>query len=106
MTTDLELSCMLVTEPPVTDAGFRYRVLAEACARQQRVAARRKAMMVIAVFTLAGLFFGVLEQLGLGLSVSTPLMSVVCLAAVAFETVAWVNDRRSLILTGFRQLAG
>jgi len=46
----------------------------------------------------------VLELLGLGASVSTALMSVVCLSAVAFETVAWANERRSLILGGVRLL--
>ena len=78
--------------------------LAETCARQQRVAARRKALVVCSVFTLAGLCFAVLDLLGLGASVSSPLMSVVCLSAVAFETVAWVNERRSLILGGVRVL--
>jgi hypothetical protein len=104
MTSDLELYCALSVEPPETDAAFRFKVLAETCARQQRVAARRKALVVCSVFTLAGLCFAVLDLLGLGASVSTPLMSVVCLSAVAFETVAWVNERRSLILGGVRVL--
>lgn len=104
MTSDLDLRCALSIEPPETDAAFRFKVLAETCARQQRIAARRKALVVCSVFTLAGLCFAVLDLLGLGASVSTPLMSVVCLAAVAFETVAWVNERRSLILGGVRLL--
>ena len=104
MTSYLELYCALSVEPPETDAAFRFKVLAETCARQQRVAARRKALVVCSVFTLAGLCFAVLDLLGLGASVSSPLMSVVCLSAVAFETVAGVNERRSLILGGVRVL--
>ena len=104
MTRDLELYCALSVEPPASDAAFRYKVLAETCARQQRAAARRKALFVCGVFTFAGLCFAVLDLLGLGASVSTPLMSVACLAAVAFETVAWVIERRSLILGGVRLL--
>lgn len=104
MTSDLDLRCALSIEPPETDSAFRFKVLAEACARQQRIAARRKALFVCGVFTFAGLCFAVLDLLGLGASVSTPLMSVVCLAAVAFEAAAWVNDRRSLILGGVRLL--
>lgn len=104
MTRDLELYCALSVEPPASDADFRFRVLAETCARQQRAAARRKALLVCGMFTFAGLCFAVLDLLGLGATVSTPLMSVVCLSAVAFETVAWVNERRSLILGGVRVL--
>ena len=61
-------------------------------------------MFVFGVFTFAGLCFAVLDLLGLGASASMPLMSVACLAAVAFETVAWANERRSLILGGVRLL--
>lgn len=106
MTSDLDLSCALVMDVPETDADFRFRVLREACARQQRRVARRKAAYVLAIFTLAGLGFGVLEQLGLGASVSTPLMGAVCLSAVAFEFVAWANERRSVLLAGMRIILG
>ena len=104
MKSDLDLSCALVMDVPETDAAFRFRVLEETCVRQRRIAARRKAAFVLAVFTLAGLGFGVLEQLGLGASVSTPLMVAVCLSGMAFELVAWANDRRSILLTGMRSI--